>query len=404
MRKESDIRYLCDPITIETVLESFPRLRERLRNTWAHVLKSKGSSSHFPNAVYANQEIYRILSNQHYPHLVQLLNSIEFCLKNDYENRQVLTTTSLDEFESGLSEILFAEICLRENFHVHGLDANKRNRKTSDLRILTRQGSFIAEVYRPRTTLGLRQLEEELRLAILHLDLPYDFECEIRFDVEQGFSQVGRLEHFKPSLVSSVFSDKAQKRRILVDQVLASMVNLLPQLKDASFEISLGDRGVNAKIQVGLSKIQQSQDLLPHRLFVLSQPGSGIGPEFLFDDIVRRRIRSKIRDRQFSSYSEKEVRLLIVDISDLSFFFTSWNDGYYRHKFISSIETHLTDELKLSNSPDLIVLFAPKYVDRFPIMLRKSSRRGFKSPVLWELDQVFERIDAGNDLLLRYGI
>ena len=67
------IKYLFLPELVLDILQEYPNLAKRLGSPY----NEGESSSAFPEARKSARQIYMILANQHYSHLVELLQVLE---------------------------------------------------------------------------------------------------------------------------------------------------------------------------------------------------------------------------------------------------------------------------------------------------------------------------------------
>lgn len=89
-----NIEYIFLPEKVEEVLLNYPVLSKKLNSPY----NEGQSSTAFPKARKSNRQIYRILANQHFPHLVELLDTLEFCISNGYQNPALSQTRGRSQF------------------------------------------------------------------------------------------------------------------------------------------------------------------------------------------------------------------------------------------------------------------------------------------------------------------
>jgi hypothetical protein len=165
------IEYLYNPRIVDEVLRGYPFLYQKLRDP----TQEGQQAVSFPQCRKTGREIYRILSNQHYPHLVEILRALEYCIANGWEQPTLLKTRGQKEFDSSVAELFVAKYFLKSGLKVRSFDQGKGTTSVPDMLVGSGALSMSVEVYYPRDWDGLEYFREELRLGILHLDVPWDF-------------------------------------------------------------------------------------------------------------------------------------------------------------------------------------------------------------------------------------
>ena len=95
------IEYLFDPNEIDSILRDYRFIRQKVG-----ALDQEGiPSESFPTLRKTDRELYRILTNRHYPHLRQLLYLLDLCLSKGWEQPTIIRTRSESKFESAVSEL-----------------------------------------------------------------------------------------------------------------------------------------------------------------------------------------------------------------------------------------------------------------------------------------------------------
>ena len=85
------IEYLYYPEIVAGILNERPSLARNLGDP----AKEGQEALSFSELRKTRREIYRVLSNQHYPHLADLINSLEHCLKNGWEQPALLSRLTI---------------------------------------------------------------------------------------------------------------------------------------------------------------------------------------------------------------------------------------------------------------------------------------------------------------------
>lgn len=363
------IEYLYDPRIVDKVLQGFPSLYQKLGNP---VLEGKKAVS-FPQCRRTGREIYRILSNQHYPHLVELLSILDYCIANGWEQPTLIKTRGQKEFDSSVAELSVANFFLRLGLKVKGLDQGKGTNPVPDMLIESGGISVSAEVYCPRDWNGLDHFQEEIRLGILHLDVPWDFCFQISMRLINNFDPEGKPLWFDPWQFSEA-NEKSSDRWAKIGQIISELETNLAGSKGPEIVACLRDEDLNVLTKVRLSQIKKSQSDTPSRFGTASGPTlSGYAPEGMFDRVVGTRILSKIQKGQAQSLPGEHLGALIVDISRLGYT-SQFMHPYYLQQFGQSVEKHLSPR---AIDVDMVVFCFPRSKAggdmAIPIVFRKPS-------------------------------
>lgn len=357
--------YLFDPKTVEHTLKVYPFLRHSLPNPADEGLHA----IHFRARETARQ-IYRILTNQHYPHLVDLLRALERCLMNGYRQPKLLRTKAHQEYGSALAEIFIAQFFIGHGFKVHNLDETKASVSTPDMLVESEALSLSVEVYSPRDWGGMEDFVDELRVGILNLDVPWNFRFEIRLGVLTDFSDSGQLLRFDPWKFSEA-TEHLHERTQQVESILHDIESALKKSVKPQ-TIRRADTAHNTLTEVRIMEIGRSNGHMPHRSGCIFYSLSGYAPEGMFDQLVQRRILRKIRKGQAESLPGEHVRILFIDISRLGYS-REFEHPWYHRKFEESIQKHID-----SATIDLnwVIFSCPNLATEtmwFPLVLKKSS-------------------------------
>ena len=376
------IEYLYDPRIVDKVLRGFPSLSQKLGKP---ALEGKKTVS-FPQCRRTGREIYRILSNQHYPHLVELLRVLDYCIANGWKQPTLFKTRGQKEFDSSVAELFVANSFLRLGLKVKDLDQGKGTTPVPDMIIESGTISLSAEVYCPRDWNGLDHFREEVRLGILHLDAPWDFRFKISMGLINYFAPGGKLLRFDPWQFSEA-NEKSADRWAKIGQIISEIETNLAGSTGPEIVACLRDEDLNVFTEVRLSEIEKSQSDTPTRFGTVSGPTlTGYAPEGMFDRLVQRRILSKIQKGQAQSLSGEHLRALIVEISRLGYT-SEFACPYYLQKFGQSVERHLAPK---AVDVDMVVFCFPRSEAgtdmAIPIVFKKPSFS----------DEAFERLFGSN--------
>ena len=225
-----NIEYLFNPQEIIQALADYGSLKKKLKNPEKEGIKSKSFSS----LRKTQREIYRILTNLHYKHLKNLLSNLDFCISRGWKNPRLLQTRSEFEFDSLVSELLVATHFAKSGYNISSFDHSKGKNIVPDLLASTDSVSLVMEVYSPRDWDGLEYYFEDLRLSILHLDLPYDFNFKLKSELVRYFDNNGMLLRFDPWDFSEVYSNKtvrSQRVGIIVSEIINSFKSNRKQIQ-----------------------------------------------------------------------------------------------------------------------------------------------------------------------------
>lgn len=376
------IEYIYDPQIVDKVLQGYPLLRQGLGDPAQEGQKAVS----FPQCRKTRREIYRILSNQHYPHLVELLKLLEYCIVSGWEQPTLLKTRGQKEFGSSVAELFVAGSFLKRGLKVRGFDQSKGAGRVPDMLIESGTLSMSVEVYCPRDWNGLYYFLEEMRLGILHLDVPWDFYFEISMELINDFCPEGKSLWFDPWQFSKVNENPAD-RWAKIRPILSQIETNLSGATRAEIVACLPNEDLNVLFEVRLFQIQKSQGHTPARIGTVSGPTlSGYAPEGMFDRLVERRILKKIQKGQAQSLQRAHFRALIVDISRLGYT-SEFTHPYYLQQFGQSVEKHMdSEELDV----DLVVFCFPRSEPKadmaIPVLFRKPSLS----------DENFGRLFGGN--------
>lgn len=336
MKEDNQTHYLFSPKLVEDRLGSLPALKEALGDP-----KTEGlPSGAFENARKSPKQIYRLLGNDHYPHLVELLGRIELCIEQGLELPALMRTSGGPNFASALAELRVAEQLLDRGWDLEELDVSRGQQSIPEYLARKDELSATIEVYCPRTREGVDQLMDSLMHAIKDLDRPLDYRFEI--DVEQlnRFDDEKRLLHIQPETLAQglVAATRERLKKALLDRI-----NQQLDAKQQSCHASVKDASMNIVCNVKLINVETSTSDLPSRGGTISLPGfSGYAPEAMFDRLVRGRIRRKAMKGQGKDVDRHSSPVLVIDMtcSDLGDYFAH---PTYIDDFKKSMQDHLRE-------------------------------------------------------------
>lgn len=328
------LEYIFDPANVAKTLGLYPSLRQRLPDP-----ADEGREAVNFKARKTGRQIYRILVNQHYSHLVQLLETLEYCLTNGYEQPKLLRTSVRQDYGSALAELFVADFFIRRGFKARSLEQGKGSMSVPDILVDLGSLSLSVEVYSPRDWGGMEDFVDELRLGILHLDVPWDFHFEITIQAMNKFNEEGRLLRFDPWQFSEATDTPEERLEKIVP--LLSKIELSLTGASKSIAVTMPYESENVLVEVNLDQIQKSSHRLPARYGGGLDPTlTGYAPEAMFDQLVQRRVLKKIHKKQVQALANKGIGVLFVDLSRLGYS-SEFEHSWYLNKFRESVEKHL---------------------------------------------------------------
>lgn len=363
-----EIEYLYDPEIVTKVLKTYPLLFHKLNPAWEG---QKALS--FSKLRKTRREIYRILSNQHYPRLANVLAILEHCLAMEWENPTLLRTRAKTNFESALSELFVAESFLQRGFTIQGFEKQKGSDLVPDMLVQLGDISLSAEVYSPIDWDGYNCFLDELRFAIQHLDVPWNYRFEIKMGLISHFDSREKILRFDPWKFSDANTRPADRWKT-INRIISLIKRELSITGRREIISCLQNENLNIFTEVRLLQIQKCQSDKPVRKGVGSHPTlSGHAPEWMFDNLVKRGILNKIKKGQAQSLKGNHSSALIIDVSRLGYT-TEFVHSWYLHQFGQSLQRYL----KLHTvDVDLAVFYNPGLVVgadmTIPLLYRKSS-------------------------------
>lgn len=344
------IEYLFKPNQIINIINRYPCIKGKIDPS-----KEGAPSTSFPLARKTGREIYRILCNQHYPHLQELLKNLDYCLKKGWEQPTLLRTRSGKEFHSAVSELMVAEHLAKIGFEISSFDQNKKQESVPDLLVTKDNWSCACEVYAPRDWDGLDDFKEDIRLSLLHLDIPWDFVFKIRMKLASNFDGKGHLRNFDPWQFSDNYNDpkrRSQKITPFIDEIS----DRIQKSNGSRTRNELIDKPNNTITEITVDQIQPNQYCLPARKGGISGPPlTGYAPELMFDRLLQGRIHSKIKKGQAATIKDADLHALFVNVSRLVYK-SEFDGSYYLGEFKKSIEKYFYPN---SLRVDTVIFFQP---------------------------------------------
>lgn len=356
MIRLSDIQYFYDPDEVSRMLEPYPHLKSCIEKYRQEESSSANCSKNFPFARKSYREIYRVL------HLQELLPAFEKCLANDFEPMGLFKPAA-SEFYSTLSAVFAARWFLERGYAVSSCDAVRGQERIFDFIACNSDNNFLVEVYSPRSWEGFHDFNEELRLALLHLDCPYDFSYRVNINLAQPDFERSIL-HFDPWDFSEAM-EMPERRFAIIRQIREGVLDKLGT--DASpfvFDTDVTGKRTTSRINIKVDHITQDLGRLPNRSDAGYYSLTGYAPKRMFDQVIQRKVvGKKLQRRQLPCERPKDgVRVLLIDVTRLTFLTDEAQYPTYRESFLDSIERHLMERIGAERGVDLI-MFARMSLD-----------------------------------------
>jgi len=385
------IEYIFLPKNIEDTLQKYPLLSSKLKNISEEGVVSRA----FPEARKSSRQIFRVLANQHYPHLVMLLEAIENCLSNGYENIGLLKVRNISQFTSAISEIGVANNFIKRGFKVTGFDQNKGQTSVPDIKATSEKVSFIAEIYKPRDFEGLNLFVDDIRLFLKYLDYPFDFMCKMNFNEISTPSFFRDVPRFNPFAFSEDMEN--QNFRFNSEKRIVSQVNKqLSNCNKREIDIVLSYKEYNLKVIIKISEIKKSQHKYPNREIRYFSPSlSGYDPKLMFKHLINKKLLTKLKKAQVHKVSGDYLRILMVDVGELAYAYT----GEFEHEsylpfFKQCIKNSFNSQFI---KEDLVVLYSVNFKGNILVRLlfkKKNIKNKQLRSVFGEIDN--QAIIVGN--------
>jgi hypothetical protein len=327
MAFSSRVPFLFDPAGVRRELAAFPALgseldpdREGVKAEW------------FVRIRKSERQLYRVLGNTHYDHLVDLLEALDVCLKHGYKQPRLLKTRLRSSFAPALAELRVAEHFAIAECELTGFDESKGDESVPDL-LATRDGFSVAcEVYCPLAFEHLARFRDDLVSGIKNVDLPWDFAFRLSFEKLREFDDEHRLAYLLDGALDDALG--ADRGRILEEflATLAAHLNDPPE----SFTTTRDEPDLNLRLVLALERVEQTPDRLPARTGIISGPSTTPpNPEWVFA-----RIAERVEDKAAKGQALRvpaDAAVLVVDLteSDLA---SELRHEVYREMFLKILK------------------------------------------------------------------
>jgi len=349
----SETPYFYDPDQITQIVAPYPYLHCSIEKYRREDSFSTSLSKNFPYARKSYREIYRVLGGDS-EHLQELLPALETCLANDFEPIGLFKPAASD-FSSTLSVVFAARWFLERGYAVSGCDTERGPGRIFDFIARNSDNNFLIEVYSPRSWEGFHDFDDELRLALGHLDCPYDFSYGVNINLAQPDFERGIL-HFDPWDFSEVM-ETPERRFAIIRQIREDMLDKLGAAASPfAFDTAVTGNRTTTRINIKVKDISRDLGRLPARLGVGFFSLTGYAPERMFDHVLQRKVVGKKLHRRQLPYKKPKdgVRVLLIDVSRLTFLTDEQQNPCYRKFFLDTIERHLLERIGPEQRVDLI--------------------------------------------------
>ncbi len=333
------IEYLFDRDDIEEALrDRYPLLGERIRRLVSQARTSRA----FPRAKKSDRQIFRILTGEHWGHLRELLEAFDACLEVGWEHPMLLSTRARSQFSSELSTLLVAHALMRGGFSVSSYDIGKGDDRVADILAVRNGLKVVLEVYCPRVFEGIDEFDDEVNGALINVDLPWDYDYRIDFDVAEHLDEKG-ARFFDPWDFSERMAAPSA-RMTAIDQIVQDLMQKL-ELPDSPPErLEVLHRIGESVIKVELTKIERNSSGLPEREGVTFSSLSGHAPEGIFERVIRGGVVSKLRAFMSKVTPADAKKLLFVDSSRIQCE-REFSHPWYQKQFAQSLQKHIAPRL-----------------------------------------------------------
>jgi hypothetical protein len=326
------IPYLFSPAGVQKVLAEYPALAAKLQPS-----KEDVKAEWFERVCKSERQLYRVLGNTHYKHLTQLLEALDTCLAQGYEQLRLLRTRARSSFWPDLAELRVAEHFLLVGCAIAGFDDTKGNESVPDLLATAKSGLRVAiEVYTPMAFEHLNRFTDDLRSGVKNIDRPYDFGFDLDFHKLVNVDpDTMRLAYLLPDVLDRKLGENG-RGVALVAAILDELAERLDNPGD-TVEIVDDEPELNLRIELELEHIELTPDRLPARDGCFGYPPTEVpAPEWVFA-----RIADNAEDKAAEGQAltlEADAAVLVVDLtySDLP---SELRHNRYRQGFLDILKT-----------------------------------------------------------------
>ena len=200
------IEFVFDPAEVSLALAGLPALAAALGDPY----REGRPARNLPRARKSARELYRVLGNTHYAHLVELLATLDACAAAGFTQPTLLRARGRRPFVEAISELHVAEHFLLGDHTISGFDGTKGNESVPDIRVQASGVNAAVEVYCPQAWPGLAAYTDAVRDRVKNLDRAVDFEFLVEHAQLDQLAPDGRLRQLHPGELSEGLDEKTR--------------------------------------------------------------------------------------------------------------------------------------------------------------------------------------------------
>lgn len=223
---------------------------------------------------------------------------------------------------------------MRHGHSVENLDASRGAGAAADLKVKRHGRAINIEVYAPRYWEGLEDFVDELRLCLMHLDVPYDY-C---FSVKIGLSRKSTAScvlQFDPWDFSEAMKELSVRQSWLNSYLPRIRSSLLGASPTEEVQGEVRGKRTTSLVQLSFSEVSRSHQTIPDRFSSWVFSKSGYDPVKAFDQMLRLHVcKGKLPQRQFLSCDPKVAGALVIDLNRFDVLTTEERDSRYRQELV----------------------------------------------------------------------
>ena len=290
-------QFLFDPERVDRLLAHLPTLGEVLPPR----ASEGGSSAGFDRLRKTERQVYRFLSNPHYPDLRHALRAIDRTYCAGCRFGELLSTGDYELFQSHVAEVRAADHFLARSLCVETI--RRADSRTADLRVAVDNLAVTVEVFTRREWLGLRQWTDSLRDTLKNLDISRDYVASVT-------TRSQRLDLWLPwDLADALIRPgSAGARSALFADFEIAVDEMTP------YNRTYDHSKVDLETEVELGNVRPAGDAPARGLFISAPGFGGYSPAGMLRRIIEGPLRDKAGHGQAHA-SGGDVRCLLVDLT-----------------------------------------------------------------------------------------
>jgi len=259
------------------------------------------ASTSFSQLRKTDREVYRLLSNTHYPGLRHALRAIERTYAAGCDFGALLSTTGYPLFQAHLAEVRAADHFLTRSLNVGTIP--RSSGRTADLRITTPDLAVTVEVFMRREWLGLDRWTDGMRDSLKNIDIAVDYVASVS-------TRSTSMRNWEPWELADALARPASSA--VMEAVVTDFTAALER-QEAPLHQTYDHVGLELATDLEIRSAHASVEM-PSRLLFVSVPGfGGYSPAGVLRRIIDGPIRAKAGRRQ--SQSDSGVSCLLVDLT-----------------------------------------------------------------------------------------